>query len=404
MRNLVFWTNLYVTELNPLSANVHPPEVQIIGLDPKIGNPSMPRTRSVEQLTANVLAAQIVDVHMHRSASALSLLTAERNGVPDEEDTGSVSGSPSEASPLSVRSLHKSMSLPNSQTLSNGFDEEEIEKMNEPPHISQSTPHLITALPLMESTSSDIEMKQPRKPSATGIMERSTDTITGEDNIQTLLLERYPSNQDMTVRSDDEEPTDDEVTPPINGASDLVSFSTSRDNFDIAAHSKPENHKNGLRSRQDGLPVENGHKISESLIISAMSTFTESNGFGGMSIPKRMETQHFLTPSLTPTPLKMVEVNHHTSPVNSPTRPRRTSRHLTAASSNDSIHSEGVEPCQDHKLAVVRRQLGPDGLAILFDERQARLRQIRDTYQVRLLGAFLCCSSEYYQLLDVRSI
>ncbi|GAV05539.1 hypothetical protein RvY_15657 [Ramazzottius varieornatus] len=373
VRNLVFWANLYITELNPLSANVHPPEVQMIGLDPKIGNPSMPRTRSVEQLTNNVLATQSMDVHLHRSASALNLLSADTNGATDED---SASGSPSESSPLSVRSLHKSISLPNTQTISSEGEEDELtaeSKVNQVPIVSQSTPHLITAVPLIESTSSESELIPPVKPHS--IMERSTDTITGEDNIQGILLERYPSNQDMTVRSDDEEPTDEEVSLPLNDTSETVTFSTSRENFENGGS---PSYKNGLRN---GLPMENGHKISESLITSAMSTFTEPNGFGGMSIPKRMGTPNYLTASLTPTPLKMVEVNHHTSPINSPTRPRRTSRHLTSASSNDSLHSEGNESYQDQKLAVVRRQLGPDGLAILFDERQTRLRQIRDTYQ-----------------------
>jgi hypothetical protein len=127
--------------------------------------------------------------------------------------------------------------------------------------------------------------------------------------------------------------------------------------------------------------LDNG-RISESMITSAMFPSDQNSFLNGTSIPRRSETKAFLSPSITPTPLKMLEVHHHSSPISSPTRPRRSSRHLTSASSSDSLHSDTTDSFQEHNLAVVRRQLGADGLAILHDERQIRLRQIRDVYQV----------------------
>lgn len=218
--------------------------------------------------------------------------------------------------------------------------------------------------------SSRLETSKTSSNGTDGTMERSTDTITGDDNIQTLLLERYPSSQDVRTDDDDShdegKPVESRVHFPLNERSDKVACSVRDD--DLWKESVDR--------------FDSGGRISESLMASAI--FSDANGLNGMSLSKRIDPRSLLSPSVTPTPLKMIEVNHHASPVNSPTRPRRTSRHLPSGSSTDSIHSDLNDSFHEHNLAVVRRQLGPDGLAILHDERQIRLRQIRDVYQVLL--------------------
>ncbi|XP_055328501.1 myotubularin-related protein 3-like isoform X2 [Paramacrobiotus metropolitanus] len=353
VRKLKCWLNLYATEFNPLSANVHPPEVICIGNDPKIGNPNLPRTRSVSDLINAVQPVVSTEANIHRTSSLNQIAS---NCLPTEPvadgPVATITPSVPSNNPV-VSPLRQSISLPNDDLLLGTNDTEDEDDGS--PNVSQSTPNLPIARSLETS-----------KTISDGTMDRSTDTITGDEDNHTLLLERFPSSQD--IHTEAEESAEDEPGQVKLGV-------INQSDGDVMVREEDLSRDSFMRFASAG-----AKSISESLMASAI--FSDASALPGTSIPLKSEARSFCSPCITPTPsLKYVEVNHHSSPVSSPTRPRRTSRHLPSASSTDSVHSDMNDSFHEHNLATVRKQLGPDGLAIFHDESQIQLRKMRNKYQ-----------------------